>query len=141
MLEFQEYYQALRPSDVPLFNRLLLHPTYRPKAILLGSLHLIRRLEERFRGSAQGLFLATYTPSATPDENGPKETPMLVKFCSSYSAEAHELLARVGYAPKLHFCGDLVGSVTMVVMDYIKCEIAHCKFRANEPLPEQVIQA
>ncbi|KAG8891358.1 hypothetical protein FRB99_003650, partial [Tulasnella sp. 403] len=91
----------------------------------------------------QEYYRALQPLDVAPSDNddGPKETPVLVKFCSSYNAEAHELLARAGYAPKLHFCGDLVGSVTMVVMDYTKCEIAHSKFRANEPLPEQVIQA
>ena len=44
---------------------------------------------------------------------------VLIKFTHHYSKEAHDLLAKVGLAPKLRFCNPVVGGVLMVVMDCI----------------------
>ncbi|KAF4622453.1 hypothetical protein D9613_009478 [Agrocybe pediades] len=44
---------------------------------------------------------------------------VLIKFTPSYHSEAHCILAGAGFAPKLYFCGLIVGNLYMVVMDYI----------------------
>lgn len=45
---------------------------------------------------------------------------VVVKFPCRYNKEAHEILAAQELAPKLHFCGRIMGGLWMVVMDRIK---------------------
>ncbi|KAJ2935845.1 hypothetical protein H1R20_g1250, partial [Candolleomyces eurysporus] len=45
---------------------------------------------------------------------------VVVKFTARYNEHAHRKLADAGLAPKLHFCGRVVGNVYMVVMDRVK---------------------
>ncbi|KAI0054827.1 hypothetical protein BV25DRAFT_1816451, partial [Artomyces pyxidatus] len=51
------------------------------------------------------------------------------KFCESYCADAHRLLAEAGLAPALHLCTAVVGGFQMVVMDYVEGETAYRRFR------------
>ncbi|KAF9559395.1 hypothetical protein CPC08DRAFT_525976 [Agrocybe pediades] len=63
---------------------------------------------------------------------------VLIKFTRRYHAEAHCILADAGFAPKLHFCGLIVGNLYMVVMDYIpdaKCLNAHTGDELVKVLP------
>ena len=47
------------------------------------------------------------------------ENEVIVKFTARYNAKAHHILASAGFAPKLHFCGRVVGGLYMVVMDRV----------------------
>ncbi|RXW13108.1 hypothetical protein EST38_g12746 [Candolleomyces aberdarensis] len=44
---------------------------------------------------------------------------VVVKFTARYNEHAHRKLADAGLAPKLHFCGRVVGNVYMVIMDRV----------------------
>ena len=44
---------------------------------------------------------------------------VIVKFTARYNEKAHRILASAGFAPKLHFCGRVVGGLYMVVMDRV----------------------
>ncbi|KAF4622459.1 hypothetical protein D9613_009476 [Agrocybe pediades] len=53
---------------------------------------------------------------------------VLIKFTRRYNETAHRALEVDGLAPKLYFCGDIVGNLCMVVMEYIpqaKCLADH----------------
>jgi serine/threonine protein kinase len=63
---------------------------------------------------------------------------VVVKFVERYSREAHENLATVNLAPALYFCSELVGGITMVVMDLVIARNAHSEFRYHH-LPQTVL--
>ncbi len=44
---------------------------------------------------------------------------VIVKFTARYNEAAHRLLAEARLAPRLHFCGRIVGELYMVVMDRV----------------------
>ena len=44
---------------------------------------------------------------------------VIVKFTVRYNEAAHRLLAGAQLAPKLHFCGRVVGDLYMIVMDRV----------------------
>ena len=47
------------------------------------------------------------------------DTEVIVKFAVSYNETAHHLLAEAHLAPKLYFCGRVVGDLFMVVMEHV----------------------
>lgn len=69
------------------------------------------------------------------------DVQVLVKFCRRYSMQAHRLLAESNppLAPKLHFCAELAGGVTMVVMDLVPGESAFYPYRHKE-LPSTIME-
>ena len=44
---------------------------------------------------------------------------VIVKFTARYNEKAHRILASAGFAPRVHFCGRVVGGLYMVVMDRV----------------------
>lgn len=54
---------------------------------------------------------------ATLDDNNQE---VIVKFTARYNEQAHRLLAEARLAPRLHFCGHVVGDLYMVVMDRVE---------------------
>ncbi|TFK19282.1 hypothetical protein FA15DRAFT_648623 [Coprinopsis marcescibilis] len=54
--------------------------------------------------------------NATLDSTGEE---VVVKFTPRYNQAAHTILSNLGLAPKLHFCGRIVGDLYMVVMDRV----------------------
>ena len=48
---------------------------------------------------------------------GDTDQKVIVKFTARYNDEAHHLLAKSVFAPRLHFCERVVGDLYMVVMD------------------------
>ena len=57
------------------------------------------------------LYRATFGDSATE---------VVVKFTGQYGEAAHRLLSDVNLAPKLHWCGPIIGGLTMVVMEHLE---------------------
>lgn len=64
------------------------------------------------------------TSSAPPPIRVSSSTPSVqsvyVKFVDRYGVEVHEHLAKLGFAPKLWWFGEVVGGAFMVVMDEVK---------------------
>jgi len=54
--------------------------------------------------------------TATLDDSNQE---VIVKFTARYNEVAHRLLANAQLAPRLHFCGRIVGELYMVVMDHV----------------------
>jgi len=127
----REYYRDLSTSQTPIPDRLLPHPDYLPDSPGL-----------------QGLtFISKFHP---PDQDGPdsgkplfraklKDQNVLVKLCEVYGKRAHEILAGVGFAPKLHFCGKVSGGTIMVVMDFLEGQTAQSQFR-DKTIPPSVME-
>lgn len=44
---------------------------------------------------------------------------VVIKFTETYCEEAHTLLAELGYAPRLYWCGGVTSRFQMVVMEYV----------------------
>ena len=73
------------------------------------------------------LFLADY-----------KGKTVVVEFCEKYSGDGHRNLASVSLAPVLHYASEVVGGLTMVVMDLVDGHDAYHKFRFKK-VPKTVI--
>jgi hypothetical protein len=57
------------------------------------------------------------------------DTDMIVKFCETYGAEPHRLLADAGLAPRLHHFGRIEGGLYIAVMDFVQGVDAHKYFQ------------
>ncbi|KAG8885629.1 hypothetical protein FRB99_004453 [Tulasnella sp. 403] len=65
------------------------------------------------------VFLATLKDKEDMNDP-PTHSPLLVvKFTQTNGLEAHKKCADLGFAPKLHYSGNLPGDWTVVVMEYI----------------------
>ncbi|KAF4564449.1 hypothetical protein EYR36_002383 [Pleurotus pulmonarius] len=53
-------------------------------------------------------------------ESGGDKTEVVVKFTSRYNEAAHRLLSDAQLAPKLDWCGQIIGDLSMVVMEYLE---------------------
>ena len=62
-----------------------------------------------------------------------------IKFATSYSKEAHEILAKRGVAPALHGVERLPGGWTMVVMDRIGKEYVPLRKKASEKIRKSLL--
>ena len=130
-----EHYHFLRPRGQREPRTLLPNPTFLPNSPLVGSLMFNNRVGFRHLNSngksssdyRRTIYLAEY-----------EEKRVLVKFCESYSEDAHRTLADEGLAPRLHFCSPIIGGIFMVVMDLIDGRDAHHEFRHRD-LPSTVL--
>ena len=134
--DLRSYYRSLRLDDSgPVRAARLPHPTYAVSSEVIHTLRFV----DRFR--YQGLR------SDDPDNYGRSlfsakldNKPVLVKFCTQYGAKAHSHLAEHNFAPRLHHCVELVGRVTMVVMDVVEdASIAFYKYQDSD-LPNCIVQ-
>ncbi|KAG5635434.1 hypothetical protein H0H81_011254, partial [Sphagnurus paluster] len=70
------------------------------------------------------------------------QNKVVVKFTPRYNQYAHGLLAKAGFAPKLHFCAPVVGGLFMVVMDHVDGKsLSQLKLPIPAAIPEQVKEA
>ncbi|KAL5480146.1 hypothetical protein ACEPAI_1416 [Sanghuangporus weigelae] len=87
-------------------------------------LQFVKRLFEDDEHNAKAMFLAKL-----------QEKDVLVKFTHRYNDEAHRTLDSERRAPALHFVGDIVGGLKMVVMEYIDGETVQDLKGRNRLLP------
>ncbi|TFK16458.1 hypothetical protein FA15DRAFT_676673 [Coprinopsis marcescibilis] len=85
--------------------RLLPHPSYKDDSRPPESLEFLRQYATVYGRPCYHLYEAKY---------GDKHA--LVKFCETYSVDAHRLLADNGLAPELYYSSELRGGITIVVM-------------------------
>ena len=128
-------YMKLKPSEIPVHNRLLPSPTYRPGSTFedqdaLSPLNL--KFERRYdyegrhpQEYRRPIFLGTL-----------RGRDVVIKFCEAYGVQAHKLLADQDppLAPKLHLAVMVRGGLTMVVMDRIDGQNAFSRF--GKPYPQ-----
>lgn len=76
---------------------------------------------------------ATVMYIATLDDDADQE--VIVKFTARYNEVAHRLLAEARLAPRLHYCGRVVGDLYMVVMDRIDGRSIWQLQEDNLPIP------
>lgn len=122
-----EYFFLLPQNETNFFSP---SPTYLPTSTFSGALKFKGRFmyEGRHHDDyRQSLFLADYDGKI-----------VLVKFCERYSDDGHRNLASVGLAPVLHYASEVVGGLTMVVMDLVDGRDAYHEFRFRE-VPETVL--
>jgi hypothetical protein len=131
----REYYHFLHPRDQREPHTLLPNPTYLPNSPLVGSLVFQNRVDFP-RINSDGKSSSNYRRSIFLAEYD--EQPVLVKFCESYSEDAHRTLADLGLAPVLHFCSLVIGDIFMVVMDRVNSRDAYDEFRDRD-LPSTVL--
>ncbi|KAI0090513.1 hypothetical protein BDY19DRAFT_935555 [Irpex rosettiformis] len=112
--ELLDYYSTLSFEDTtlswrPHFNK------YRKEDGTEVELVYLRQLAANF--ASKSLYEA-YIKGNPSDR-------VVVKFTSTYSRQAHELLAQAQLAPALQFCEQVpeVGNLYVVVMDYVKHDI------------------
>jgi serine/threonine protein kinase len=99
----------------------------------LGVLTFLHELKSNAHGAhpSSTLFSATLTKN--------NETiRVVVKFCISYGNQAHDCLASRSLAPKLHFCGPVVGGMLMVIMDEVIGKTVHEAYRGIG-IPKSII--
>ncbi|TFK27944.1 hypothetical protein FA15DRAFT_665955 [Coprinopsis marcescibilis] len=85
--------------------RLLPHPSYKNDSRPPESLEFLRQYAKADGQHYYHIYEAKY---------GDKHA--LVKFCETYSVDAHRLLADNGLAPELYYSSELRGGITIVVM-------------------------
>ena len=68
------------------------------------------------------------------------EKEVIVKFTARYNEKAHHILADAGFAPKLHFCGRVVGGLYMVVMDRVDAKSLWQLQTGKTPIPTIVLE-
>ena len=132
LFDLKIYYKNLEPQDTPAPYRLFPNPTYfgnQPlqKLTFTSRFHYKGRLSDDY---SRSLFRANY------GEGEPEE--VLVKFCEHYHADGHRIVAAANYAPRLFFCEQLLGGVTMVVMKFIDGLNSHYRFEL-EVLPPKIL--
>ncbi|TFK22705.1 hypothetical protein FA15DRAFT_681524 [Coprinopsis marcescibilis] len=79
----------------------------------------------------------TFIYNATLDTTGQE---VVVKFTRRYNQAAHAILSNRGLAPKLHFCGRIVGELYMVVMDRVKGMSLWELLQEGVPIPAFVLE-
>ena len=132
LFDLKIYYGNLEPKVTPAPYRLFPNPTYlsnKPsqKLTFTSRFHYEGRLSDDY---ARSLFRANY------GEGEPEE--VLVKFCEHYHADGHRKVAAAGYAPRLFFCEQILGGVTMVVMKFIDGSNSHYRFK-HQVLPPKIL--
>lgn len=65
---------------------------------------------------------------------------VVVKFTTRYNEKAHRLLADNKLAPKLHFCGRVIGDLYMVVMDRVDGKSIWQLQVEGTPIPAVVLE-
>ncbi|KAF9535063.1 hypothetical protein CPB83DRAFT_879289 [Crepidotus variabilis] len=60
----------------------------------------------------------------------------IVKFCSTYSTHAHQILSDAGFAPKLFYDTRLRGGIWMIVMEYISTTNLADQLTPSAKLPD-----
>ena len=80
-------------------------------------------------------FLAEINPNSDLHEK------VVVKFVQTYGEDAHQLLAQLNLAPKLHYCGSfgVESDLNMVVMAYVEGKTAAESF-GDDPLSENIVR-
>ena len=113
------YYDEIEQRKGPKFSSLFPQPT---PADPSGSLPVLTYKQFLSRAGEPASVLAglgnTTTAMYIATLNG-TEKEVIVKFTARYNEKAHHILASAGFAPKLHFCGRVVGGLYMVVMDRV----------------------
>ncbi|CAA7270480.1 unnamed protein product [Cyclocybe aegerita] len=71
---------------------------------------------------------------------GDTDEEVIVKFTARYNEVAHRLLADAQLAPKLHFCGRVVGNLFMVVMDRVDGKSIWQLQKDDKPVPAIVLE-
>jgi len=71
---------------------------------------------------------------------GGTDEETVIKFTARYHEKAHRILASSVFAPKLHFCGRIVGSLCMVVMDCVAGKFLWQLQIDKTPIPALVLQ-
>ncbi|KAL5523395.1 hypothetical protein ACEPAF_1662 [Sanghuangporus sanghuang] len=116
--ELETEYNVSETSNAALMPRPGFRDADAPK------LQFVKRLFEDNEHNAKAIFLAKL-----------QEKDVLVKFTHRYNGEAHRALDSEGRAPTLHFVGDIVGGLKMVVMEYIDGETVQDLKGRNRLLP------
>ncbi|TBU21699.1 hypothetical protein BD311DRAFT_192508 [Dichomitus squalens] len=133
--ELRSYFRGLH-LDIsgPLRAARLPCPTYTISSDALRNLRFIDRFRyEGFRSDDQDHFDRSLFSAKLNDK------AVLVKFCTRYGADAHRYLAGKNLAPVLHHCIELVGKVTMVVMDVVEdAASAYYKY-IDRDLPKSLV--
>ena len=65
---------------------------------------------------------------------------VIVKFTARYNEKAHRILASAGFAPRVHFCGRVVGGLYMVVMDRVDAKSLWQLQTDETPIPAIVLE-
>ena len=129
--KLRQFYRHLKLKPTPDLCRLFPKPTYIVSRMPIEELKFAARFNYKGRRSSdyrRSLFRATY---------GGEE--VLVKFCERYHGKGHSMVAEAGYAPRLFFCEQIQGGVTMVIMKFIDVPDAYYRFGDDE-LPDEILK-
>ena len=113
-----------------------------PRLIYHG---VVLRTGERFSTSLPDLGTRTTAlyRATLGDADADGATEVVIKFSSRYGEAAHRLLSDANLAPKLHWCGPIVGGLTMVVMEHLEDGESIWRLRQGRkpiPIPESVLK-
>lgn len=133
LFSLKRYYRNLEPKAAPSPYRLFPSPEYFPnkkpqKLIFTARFDYPGRQSGDFTRS---IFRGTYGDG--------EQVEVIIKFCERYNGYAHRLVAAANYAPKLFFFEQILGGVTMVVMEYIEGLDSHHRFLGDPTLPPNIL--
>lgn len=137
-VELEKYYQSVKTSASPKLSCLFPNPTPIDPSKPLPKLTYREFLSRAGQPIPELLDLGSATTAmytATLDDTN-KE--VIVKFTARYNEAAHRILAEAQLAPKLHFCGHVVGDLYMIVMERVDGTSVWQLQMDKTPIPEIV---
>lgn len=113
------YYDQVKQRKEPKFSCLFPNPTAVDPSDVLPDLTYNQFLSRAGQPSSVLVDLGNTTTAMYIATLNGTNKEVVVKFTSRYNETAHRNLAEAGFAPKLHFCARVVGSLYMVIMDRV----------------------
>ncbi|KDR76199.1 hypothetical protein GALMADRAFT_210854 [Galerina marginata CBS 339.88] len=138
-VELQSYYQNVKNSASPRLSCLFPNPTPIDPSKALPKLTYRQFLSRSGQPTPDFVDLGGCTTAmyiATLDDTNQE---VIVKFTARYNEAAHRLLAEAKLAPKLYFCGRVVGDLYMIVMERVDGTSIWQLQQDKTPIPEIVL--
>ncbi|PPR07054.1 hypothetical protein CVT26_005255 [Gymnopilus dilepis] len=136
-IELEKYYQSVKALSSAKLSCLFPNPVSVDPSQPVPKLTYREFLSRAGRPVPDILDLGNTTTAmytATLDDTD----EVIVKFTTRYNEAAHRLLAEARLAPKLHFCGRVVGDLYMIVMERVAGTSAWQLEMDKRPIPEVV---
>lgn len=137
--DLKQYYDGVKNLAPPALSCLFANPTPIDPSKSLPKLTYRQFLTRAGQPTADLVNLknpVTNLYIATLDTN----QDVSVKFAARYNEEAHRLLAEAQLAPRLYFCGLVVGGIHMIVMERVDGKSVWELHENKLPIPSIVLE-
>ncbi len=134
------YYDEVGQETAPKLSSLFPNPTPVDPSVVLPVLTFKQFLSRAGQPASALVDLGKTNTAMYIATLDCADKEVVVKFTPRYNAKAHTILASAGFAPKLHFCGRIVGGLYMVVMDRVDGKSLWQLQTDKTPIPTIVLE-